>query len=177
MKANKLAAETSGTRPSRIRPILSPSSAATTTMDFSSVCLAARTLLGAAHLGFIDLDAAFETIPPRANHGEAKLVKPQPCGFVAAEPEDSLQSESTCSRLLAGSQPHRLEPQSQRFVRHLEQRAGRDRGLVTTTCADHRQPGPPPCLAPATPGAHKALGPTKRHSGFGASKPADLEHT
>ena len=39
---------------------------------------AARALLGAAHVGFVDLDAAFETIPPRANHGRTKLVKPQP---------------------------------------------------------------------------------------------------
>src|SRR5437899_1309629 len=111
---------------------------------------ATRALLGAAHIGFVDLDAALETIPPRAHHGGTKLMKPQPRGLVAAEPEDSLQSESTCSRLLAGGQPHRLEPESQRFVRLFEQRARRDRGFVTTTHADHRQPGPPPCLAPAT---------------------------
>jgi hypothetical protein len=66
---------------------------------------AARALLGATHVGLVNLDPAFKTIPPRANHGGTKLVKPQPRGLVEPEPEDLLQPESTCSRLLAGGQP------------------------------------------------------------------------
>src|SRR5215469_3431620 len=113
--------------------------------------------------GLVNLDPAFETIPPWANHGGAKLVKPQPRRLVAAQPQDSLQSEGTRPRLLAGDRPYSFEPHSQWFVRLLEQRASRDRGFVTTAGTDHSQSGPPPSAVATTLGARKALRPAKRH--------------
>ena len=115
----------------------------------------------AAPVGLVDFHDALEPIPPGANHRSAKLVEDRPGRPVAAQPQDSLQSQRTDPVLLRGDVPHGAEPQRQRFVRVLEEGSRRHRRLMTTGGA---QPEPslhwPGSLSFAGR-ANKTAGPTQ----------------
>ena len=50
--------------------------------------------------GFVHLDRAGQTVPAKPDHRTSKLVQPRPCGSIAAQAEDSLQSRRAGAVLL-----------------------------------------------------------------------------
>jgi hypothetical protein len=81
----------------------------------------------ATHVGFIDFNLAGKSITHRLYHGPAQLVQPRPRRFVAAQPKCPLQTQGAHAILLAGDEPHREKPRTQRLVGVLKHSARRQR--------------------------------------------------
>jgi len=80
----------------------------------------------------VNLDRAGEPITSWPDHGPAQLVQPCPGGFIAAQPENPLDSSRTGTVLLAGHPPDGAEPQHKGFSRPFKDGSGNDRGLIVT---------------------------------------------
>jgi hypothetical protein len=78
----------------------------------------------------IEGQGAFYPIPER---GAAS--RPRRGSLVAAEPEHPLEAERADAVLLAGHEPHRHEPDSERLARAIEKSAGGERGAAVTAPA------------------------------------------
>src|SRR5665647_2156490 len=70
----------------------------------------------ATNVGFIDFNLAGQSITSRSYHGPTQLVQPRPSRFVAAQAKCPLQPKGAHAILLAGDEPHREKPRTQRFV-------------------------------------------------------------
>jgi len=69
--------------------------------------------MAATNIGLIHFNAAAELIPTRSHHGVPQFVQPCPCGLIAPQAKNALQSQSTRAVFLAGHKPHRGKPSSQ----------------------------------------------------------------
>lgn len=104
-------------------------------------------LFRAANVGFIDFNLAGKSITSRSDHGPAQLVQPRPSRFVAAQAKCSLQTQGAHAILLAGYEPHREKPRTQRLVGVLEYCTSRQRRTAVAIFASkhpaRRHPGLP----------------------------------
>jgi hypothetical protein len=82
---------------------------------------------------------------------------------VTPQPEYALQPHRIGSILLARQPPHRSEPQAQRLVRLMEDRASCERPLRVARGALDAIPGRPPNRVPLAVWTHEPLRPAKRH--------------
>ena len=119
--------------------------------------------------GLVDLDFAGQPVATRTHHGPPQLVKPRPGRLVAAEPKDPLQAKGACAVLLRRHPPHRLEPQTQRAASPVEDRARRDRRLVTALFAVHQTAPGRPSVGRGASRASKTARPAKLHEVLPAS--------
>lgn len=122
-------------------------------------------------------DLAGKTIATVPHHRPTQLVQPGPSRLVAAEPQLSLEAQSTHAVLLAGEEPHRQKPRLQRFARVLENRARRQRPLpfagatstdvLATSSMDRRPRRIPGRRIPSQGTRHHrgTTGPSRRRSG------------
>ena len=150
------------TRRIRIRPTARPrTSAPMTTSAFLSDVPAPPTRLNPTDEGFVHLDRPGQTVPARPDHRTSKLVQPRPCGSIAAQAEDSLQSQRAGAVLLADDPPDSSEPGHQRRARILEERAGGHRRLVPAAPAHPEPPPGAPRLSSLTGGTHESVRPPK----------------
>lgn len=75
-----------------------------------------RCPLLAAHVDFVHLDAAAQTVALRTHHRPAQLVQPGPCRLVLAKAQDPLQSK--CAHTVHLRHPlSRAEPEGRRRAR------------------------------------------------------------
>ena len=109
--------------------------------------------------GFVHLDRPGQTVPARPDHRTSKLVQLRPCGSIAAQAEDSLQSQRAGAVLLADDPPDSSEPGHQRRARILEERAGGHRRLVPTAPAHPEPPPGAPRLSSLAGGTHESVRP------------------
>ena len=100
-----------------------------------------------------------QTVPARLDHRTSKLVQPRPCGSIAAQAEDSLQSQRAGAVLLADDPPDSSEPGHQRRLRILEERAGGHRRLLPTAPAHPEPPPGAPRLSSLAGGTHESVRP------------------
>ena len=105
----------------------------------------ANALLNAAHLGFIDLDRAMETILPRPHHGRAQLLQEGPGGLITSQSQQALQAECADSMLLVGHVPGCGKPFLRRNPGAVEDGPCRERYFAA---ADRASPAPI-CRSPA----------------------------
>src|SRR5271157_953517 len=89
----------------------------------------------AANVCLIDFDGSGQLLSPRAHHRTTQFMEPSPRCIVAAKSENSLQTESACSMLLACQKPYGQKPGPQRFVRLVKQRSRSYRCLPFTFSA------------------------------------------
>jgi len=114
-----------------------------------------------APIGFIHLNRPVQSVSPRSHHRPPELVEHGPCSPVTAQPKDSLQSQSTNSRLLARDIPHCPEPDRKRQVRVLENRPGEHGDLPAALPAQVQPASHGPVPDTATPWALEAIGPSQ----------------
>src|SRR5271169_2544050 len=128
----------------RMRPMPFPSSwAATIIIALISVRLANCASLLPTPVSLVYLDDAIQPLPTRSNHGPAQFMQHRPSGLIAAQPENTLQAQSTDAILLAGDLPHGAEPDRQGQVTVLKNgsRGSVRRGISTSsTRADRALP-------------------------------------
>ena len=115
----------------------------------------------ATDIRFVNLHSARQTIPARPHYSGAKLMKPDPCGFISLEPQNPLESHGTDSVLLADNVPNRPKPQQKGFSRILKNRSCNYRGFILTSCAMIQLATGQPRLAMAATRAAKTIGPSK----------------
>ena len=94
------------------------------------------TPLSDGNVGLVDLDFASQLLASGAHHRPTQPVQHGPGGLVAAQPQHTLQSQGTDALLLVGHVPRRAQPDLQRGARLIEDRAGGDAALMSTTSAD-----------------------------------------
>src|ERR1700724_1865066 len=92
--------------------------------------------------GFVDFDWALQSLSVGTDHRRAEFVEPGPGRLVAPQAKYLLKGVSAGSVLLAGHQPDRLEPESERLARVLKDGPGGDRGLVTAGGTLHQAAAP-----------------------------------
>ena len=97
-------------------------------LDFSS----SLPFLGAADIGFVNLDYAKKAISSWPHHRPAQFVEPSPSRLIAAQPEYPLQAQGADTVLLAGDEPHCQKPHPQWLAGVLKNRA-RCQGSFTLT--------------------------------------------
>jgi len=90
----------------------------------------------ASNICFINFNSSGQLTSSRTNHCTAQFMEPNPCCIIAAKPENSFQSESVCSMLLARHKPHSKKPRSQRFMSLVKQRSRSYRCLPFTFSAE-----------------------------------------
>ena len=73
---------------------------------------------------FINLNESRELLATGAYHGSAKPVQPFPCGMVAAQAQDTLQSQRIRPVFLTRDMPHGLKPKLQGLAGLVENRSG-----------------------------------------------------
>ena len=117
--------------------------------------------LRTAEIGFVHLHSARQPVSSRSHHRPPQLMQPSPSGLVAPQAEDALQAQSTPSALLAGHEPHRLKPGSQRLPRAFENRSCDRRGLPLTSGASEHAPRGHPGTPSVTRWALEAVRPPK----------------
>jgi len=103
--------------------------------DYQSFALnlpSAQSFFKTPDVCFVNLDNTRKFVPTGSNHGPAKFVQHQPCGFVAAQPQNPFQTKRTCTIFLAGHPPHCSKPNWQRQMGTVEYRSRSNRNLMTT---------------------------------------------
>jgi len=88
--------------------------------------------LRAANPRVIEFDLAMERFPCRVHHRSAEFVEHQPGGFIATQPELTLDEKRGDATLVGGHQIRRPKPLRQRRLGVVENRAGRERYLMST---------------------------------------------
>ena len=111
--------------------------------------------------GFIDLDTPTQAIASWSYHGPTKFVEPGPSGRVTPQSQEVLDAHGTGAVLLSDDVPDGSEPQNQRLMRILKDRACRDGGLIPTPPANQTATSGSPRLRGAAAWADKPLWPTK----------------
>lgn len=102
--------------------------------------------LGPTPVGLIDFYRARQLGSPRPDHGPAELVQPRPRRPVAAQAQGPLEAQGTDPQLLIRHVPHGPEPQPQRLLRILKDRAGQHEDVEATPCAFVPATRDGPCL-------------------------------
>ena len=97
-------------------------------------------LFFAAPVSLVHLYCPVQSIPARPDHSPSQFVQQGPGRLVAAESQCSLQTQSTHSILLAGDMPNGPEPNGERQMTVLENRARCYRDLVTAIRAQPQAP-------------------------------------
>src|SRR5450432_77824 len=89
--------------------------------------------------GFIDLDMLFrpttDTVPVRPHHAGAQFMQDTEGGFVSCQPKLALKLNRRHARRLAGDQIRGPEPDAERRVTTLHDRACQEAGLASTRTA------------------------------------------
>jgi hypothetical protein len=96
---------------------------------------------------------------PGRTHCYPQLLQPCPCGFIAWQSQNPLESQRTDTDFLRGYVPDSPKPQPQGFSRILKNGAGRHRDLVIAMTATIKPPLGLPCLPMATSRATKPFRP------------------
>ena len=89
----------------------------------------------ASEIRFIHLNFTAQIRAPRCDHRMADFVQPSPCGFIASQAKDSLQSQGAGTVLLGHYPPNSPEEKRQRGTHSLENGPRRNAGLVMTSSA------------------------------------------
>jgi len=89
----------------------------------------------ASNICLINFNGSGQLISARAHHRTAQFMKPNPRCIVAAKAENSFQTESASSMLLACHKPHGKKPSSQGFVSLMKQCSRSYRCLPLTISA------------------------------------------
>lgn len=112
---------------------------------------------------FVHLDRARESVTFWAHHRPAQLVEPRPSRAITPQSEYSLQPHRIGAIFLARQPPHRSEPQAQRLVRLVKDRASCERPLRVARGALDAIPGRPPSRVALAGRTHEPLRPAKSH--------------
>jgi len=129
----------------------------------------APALFDAPYEGFIDLNVARKLIATRAHHRPPQFMEPSPRCLIAAETQDSLESQGAGAVLLGDHPPHHLKPQAQGLPRSMEEGAGCCRCLVSALHAVHLGFLGQPRLMRRTSGTAKTLRPPQVRDVLSAS--------
>ena len=135
------------TRPDVVAPFLDGDQHQGGTAAFQ-LAAAAQPRLRAADPGVIDFDVAMQRLAGRVDHRAPQLVQQHPRRFVPPQPQLPLEQQGGHASLVGDGQIGRPEPDRQRRLRVVENRAGRQRDLVA---ARRALPSPmlPSCDRPA----------------------------
>lgn len=135
-------------------------------LDWNSSSFASRHY--SSDLGFVHFNPATEFVPARANHGSAQFMHKRPGALIAAQAQNSLQSQCADSVFLACHLPDRPKPNAQRQTAVLEDGSGGRCCLMATTRANQPASLRSPRFVAATAWAHKSFRPAQRHQIFAA---------
>src|SRR5512134_144967 len=91
--------------------------------------------LRTANPGVVELDLAMEGLSSRVDHRSAQLVEHHPRRFVAPQAELALDQKRRDTAPIRGHQVRRPEPLSERSLRVVQNRPGRQRDLMPTVGA------------------------------------------
>src|SRR5271157_12924 len=119
-------------------------------------------------VSLVYLDDAIQPFPTRSNHGPAQFMQHRPSGLIAAQPENTLQAQSTDAILLAGDLPHGAEPDRQGQVTVLKNGSRGDRHLIPAIAAKPPIPPNRPSIGSRAPRTHPSPGPPQSCEVFGA---------
>src|SRR5712691_9991909 len=114
-----------------------------------------------APIRLVHLDQTPQAVPARPHHRSPELVEQSPSGFVAPKPKHPLESQGADAVLLARDKPHCPKPGRQRQMTVLEDRACRNRGLMSTICTQPKVAPHRPSPAPTARWATEAFGPAQ----------------
>ena len=96
------------------------------------------TLFLASYEGIVNFHRAFQWFSTRSDHASSEFMKPRPSRLVASQPQKTLQSFCTASRLLSADPPYGQKPHSQGLASSLHH-CSSSQGNLMPTCTTHKK--------------------------------------